>query len=371
MNGDGYADVIVGAPTNSTGAGYAQVYLGSAAGPSAVADATYTGAALYDGFGGSVAGAGDVDGDGFGDVIVGADGANAAYVFLGSTGTLDTTAAVTLTGEASGARFGASVAGIGDVDGDGYADVAVGDPDYMEYTGKVYVYTGASIGPSTTATTTWTADSAYNFFGVWVSGAGDTNGDGYADVIVGNYGDGATTYVGRAFVYEGSAAGLATAPVASWTGEADNDDFGICVSGAGDVNGDGLADVVVGASGHDSMRGRVYVFEGEADATDTAGADTGTGTSADTDTDTDTDSDTDTDTDTDTDSDTDTDTDADTDSDTDADSDTDTDTDTGSYSGRSIGCSCSTEERSPASIMGIALAVALAARRRTHAPERP
>ena len=104
------------------------------------------------------------------------------------------------------------------------------------------------------------------FFGYSVSTAGDVNWDGYSDVIVGAYGyDNGESNEGRAFVYHGSSTGLST--TLDWTGESNqaNACFGISVSTAGDVNGDGYSDVIVGANGYDNgetNEGCAFVYYG-------------------------------------------------------------------------------------------------------------
>jgi hypothetical protein len=155
------------------------------------------------------------------------------------------------------------------VNGDGYADVIVGAHGYdagSGVEGRAYVYHGSAAGLSSTAD--WTVEgNQYNCqLGKSVATAGDVNGDGYADVIVGAfiYSNGETNE-GRAYAYHGSASGLSTAP--AWTAESDqaNAQFGYSVGSAGDVNGDGYADVVVGArwydNGHDE-EGRAYLYYG-------------------------------------------------------------------------------------------------------------
>jgi hypothetical protein len=135
--------------------------------------------------------------------------------------------------------------------------------------GRAFVYLGSAAGLATTAA--WTAESnqAFALFGASVATAGDVNGDGYSDVIVGAYQyDNGQTDEGRAFVYLGSAAGLATTP--AWTAESDQASaaFGSSVATAGDVNGDGYGDVIVGAllSENDAQleEGQAFVYYGNA-----------------------------------------------------------------------------------------------------------
>jgi hypothetical protein len=266
VNGDGYADVAVGAPYYADYTGQVYVYLGGPGGLATTAATTLTGAAINDSFGFSVATAGDVNGDGYADVVVGAQSYNnntgRAYLFLGGASGLATTAATTLTGEATGNSFGGSVATAGDVNGDGYAEVVVAARDYSNATGRVYVFLGGASGLATTAATTLTGGAINDQFGCSVATAGDVNGDGYADVIVGAKGYNAGT--GRAFVFLGGASGLVTTAATTLAGEALSNQFGISVATAGDVNGDGYADVVIGAPGYHTGIGRAYVFLGGA-----------------------------------------------------------------------------------------------------------
>jgi hypothetical protein len=268
VNGDGYDDVIVGASEYSTRTGRVYVYAGSASGVSSTAATTLTGGATSNKFGYSVAGAGDVNGDGYDDVIVGAYGYSSntgrAYIYAGSASGVSTTAATTLTGGATNNYFGASVAGAGDVNGDGYDDVIVGAQGYSSNTGRADVYAGSASGVSTTAATTLTGGATNNYFGASVAGAGDVNGDGYDDVIVGAYFYASVT--GRADVYAGSASGVSSTASTTLTGGATSDRLGVSVAGAGDVNGDGYDDVIVGAYGYSSFTGRAYVYAGYADA---------------------------------------------------------------------------------------------------------
>ena len=274
VNDDGYDDAIVSAH-GSNDIGKAYVYLGSASGLRTTASWTATGEAAYDYFGKSVASAGDVNGDGYDDVIVGAYGNNnggndigKAYVYLGSTSGLRTTASWTATGEAAGDYFGKSAASTGDVNGDGYDDVIVGAHSNDiggSNAGKAYVYLGSASGLSTTVSWTATGEAAVDHFGSSVASAGDVNGDGYDDIIVGAYhnNDGGVG-AGKAYVYLGTASGLST--TAQWTvaGDAARDYFGKSVASAGDVNGDGYDDVIVGAHSNDgggSDAGKAYTYQ--------------------------------------------------------------------------------------------------------------
>ncbi len=290
VNGDGYDDVIVGAPRyrdGETEEGAAFVFLG---GPAGVASATPANAharivpdQALAGLGESVAGAGDVNGDGYDDVIVGAwyydvneTDEGAAFIFQGSAqgiaGGTPATAQTRFIGGQAGARMGNSVAGAGDVNGDGFADVIIGahDLDAGETDeGAAFVYLGSASGIAdgtpATAQARFEGNQAGAWMGVNVAGAGDVNGDGYDDVIVGarRYDDGETDE-GAAFVFYGSASGIPDGnPETARTRLEGNQAgawMGHAVAGAGDVNGDGYDDVIVGASHYDtgaSFMGRV------------------------------------------------------------------------------------------------------------------
>jgi len=233
VNGDGYADVIIGAflfDNGQTDEGRAFVYQGSASGlsltPIWAAESNQASAQ----FGISVGTAGDVNGDGYADVIVGAQNFDngqtnegRAFLYHGSATGLSATPGWTAESDQSSANFGYSVGTAGDVDGDGYADVIVGAHLFdngQTDEGRAFVYHGSSIGLS--ATPGWTAESDQTgaASGFYVGTAGVVNGDVYADLIVGAYlFDNGQTDEGRAFVYHGSASGLSIAP--AWSTEAE------------------------------------------------------------------------------------------------------------------------------------------------------
>jgi hypothetical protein len=272
VNGDGYADLVVGAAGGTTGRAY--VYLGGASGLGVTPSATLIGpddASMS--FGESVASAGDVDGDGYADVIVGATyvsgNVGAAYVFLGSASGLRTTAAARILGpELPDSQFGARVASAGDVDGDGYADVIVSAYQARSQTGTAHLYLGGPSGVATTPAVSLVGpDGANGRFGS-VASAGDVNGDGYGDVMIGAWG----TYAGSAYLYLGGASGLATTAAVALTGPDGiiGGTFGRAVACAGDVNGDGYADVVIGTESVSAGRGRADVYLGGPTALATA-----------------------------------------------------------------------------------------------------
>ncbi len=260
VNGDGYSDVIVGAYTYDNGEtdeGRAYVYHGGSSGPSSSPDWVAESDQAESYFGRYVSSAGDVNGDGYSDVIVsayyydnGQTDEGRVFVYHGSSSGLSSSPDWVAESNQAGPRFGRCVSTAGDVNGDGYSDVIVGAYRYDNGEtdeGRVYVYHGGSSGLSSSPD--WVAESnqSYAYFGYSVS-AGDVNGDGYSDVIVGAYGyDNGETNEGRVFVYHGSPSGLSSSP--SWTAESDKPGacFGVDVSTANDVNGDGYSDVIVGA----------------------------------------------------------------------------------------------------------------------------
>ena len=236
------------------------------------ADIAMTGAASADRFGTSVGPAGDVNGDGFDDWIVGAYGndatgadAGAAYIYFGGPGA-DAVADVVLTGVAVGDNFGFAVRTAGDVNHDGYDDVVVGaryGDGGTTNSGTAYVFFG---GPTMNATIdlTLAGELAGDYFGCSVGTAGDVNNDGYADVIVGAsqaLTAPSGTMVGKAYLYLGGASPNAVADLMMSNGDHLGEYFGASVGTAGDMNGDGYDDVIIGALGH-STTGRPDVGAG-------------------------------------------------------------------------------------------------------------
>ncbi len=270
VNGDGFEDIIIGAYQNDAGgmdAGRAYIYFGGSAMDS-IPDLILTGEYANDVFGASVASAGDVNGDGFGDIIIGAShndagGTDAGRVYIYFGGALmDDTADVIITGTVPNNFFGQVVTGAGDVNGDGFDDVLASAPFDNSVTGITYIYYGGTSMdaiPDVTMTGVNPGDS----FGGPLASAGDVNGDSFADVLIGAY-DAFSNSTGKAYIYFGGVSMDSTADVVM-NGEMTPDHFGVSVSSAGDVNGDGYSDVIIGSLDNDAGgtdAGRAYIFLG-------------------------------------------------------------------------------------------------------------
>ena len=279
VDGDGYDDVLVGAPGYEdvgVPGGRAYLFHGSPAGLAGTAAWTASGVATGDGFGTAVASAGDVDGDGFADAIVGVPGHDVTSdegrvsLFFGSAAGLAATAGWSAEGSGAGAALGSAVASAGDVNADGFADVLAGAPGFnggLSEEGGAFVWHGGSAGPSLAPDWSATGGQADAHFGAAV-GSGDANGDGASDVVVGAPDfDDTLAGEGRAWLYPGSPAGLAL--VATWSVDGDQTDaaLGTAVAGIGDVNGDGYGELLVGAPGRSlgqANEGQAFAFLGSA-----------------------------------------------------------------------------------------------------------
>jgi len=305
VNGDGIDDIIIGArgsdPGGDSRAGEAYVVFGSKSGFGSSIDlATLDGSNGFrlDGIdaddlsGAAVSAAGDVNGDGIDDIIIGApdadpDGmgqAGESYVVFGSNagfgasldlGSLDGSNGFRVTGTDGADRSGASVSGVGDVNGDGVDDFIVSalraSPGFIDRSGANYVIFGSTTGfPASFDPDTLNGSNGFrldgvdprDFSGQSVSGAGDVNGDGFDDIIIGTSfadPDGKIS-AGESYVVFGSDTGFnASLDLSRLNGSNGfridgidtGDASGRSVSSAGDVNGDGFDDIIIGASSGD------------------------------------------------------------------------------------------------------------------------
>jgi len=353
INGDGFDDLIIGAYRNHNGAiydaGEAIVVFGKAGGFTDIDVSTMVvgtdgfrirGGRAYDLSGSSVSAAGDVNGDGFDDLIIGArggdgvgdirNGAGDAIVIFGKAGgfgNIDIATMVvgtdgfTIFGVDAGDSAGRSVSSAGDINGDGVDDLIIG-ADFGRGPGNLTASVGEAIivfGKSGSFTNVDAAASDFvssgigfrifggdssDRLGVAVSSAGDVNGDGFDDLIVGAYyGDGPAngrSNAGEAFVIFGKAGGFANIDLSATLAPADgfrifgadgNDRAGAAVSSAGDIDGDGFDDLIIGAREGDGPAGTrstageaIVIFGGDFTSgvvhLGTDGDDTLTGTSA-------------------------------------------------------------------------------------------
>jgi len=310
INGDGHLDIIIGAYSQNSNkgvvyviyggptSGFKNIDTGSPALNPATTGFTITGKTAGDYLGYRASRAGDINNDGYDDIIIGAIGFSssrgAAYVIYGgpissnidlSTTTLDpATTGFMIKGENTGDQFGYSVNPAGDINKDNYDDIIIGAPLRNSVQGASYVIYG---GPksslpnldlsSTTLNPTLTGftikgNVVGDIFGRWGNTAGDVNGDGYDDIIIGAFRYG--SWKGAAYLIYGREKSLlsnidlgSTSLDPSTTGftiigENNNDRLGVSVGPAGDINDDGYDDILVGAANYKSAAGAVYVIYG-------------------------------------------------------------------------------------------------------------
>jgi hypothetical protein len=247
VNGDGVEDFIVGAPGNSAGgngAGRAYVYSGA---DTALLH-SFTGQAAGENFGWSAAAAGDVDGDGTGDLIVGGPGSGAgmARVYSGATGAQ----LHALAGPGAGARFGAVVAGIGDVNGDGRSDLLIGAEGAAGGSGQAFVVSGM-----TGATLRTHTGSSGSLFGYGLGALGDVTGDGVPDYAIGG-GSGVGGLVEARSGADGTL--LYTVTAIATSGQIGF----IWIDAVGDIDGDATPDFFAADINDSSNRGRAHLISG-------------------------------------------------------------------------------------------------------------
>jgi hypothetical protein len=194
-------------------------------------------------FGTSVANAGDLNNDGYTDLVIGAYGANKAFVYFGGPG-FDGTSDLSITDHTGESYFGTSVANAGDLNNDGYTDLVIG----AHIAKKAFVYFGGP-GFDGTSDLSITDHTGESYFGTPVANAGDLNNDGHTDLVIGAYG------ANKAFVYFGGPGfdGTSDVTIDDHTAEGS---FGASAANAGDLNNDGHTDLVIGA--HIANKAFVY-----------------------------------------------------------------------------------------------------------------
>jgi len=264
------------------GVGEARLFLGSADGLSPTPAWTAEGGGGWSYFGGRLNGAGDVNADGYDDFIVSAyffDGTYSqegrVFLYLGSANGPASTPAWTAEGDQANSHFGESLASAGDVNADGFDDVVIGAPEFnngLSNEGRATLYYGSASGLNSSPGWTAYGNNYAAAFGNSVDSAGDVNADGYNDVIVGAPGfsdesdpNNIKLSAGKAFVYLGSASGLTTEAAWAVVGDQEQAHFGDSVNSAGDINDDGNDEWAVGAPDYDrgeSNEGIAVVYSG-------------------------------------------------------------------------------------------------------------
>ncbi len=285
VNGDGNDDFIVGVPSHSSSAGSAYLFLG----PVSAEDSLDDGAVIIDGgssgelLGTAVLLAGDLDGDGYDDYLAGApyagtltDTAGDAYLFMGSAdpavgGDLSSSDADAIyTGVGMGNQAGNTLAGPGDLTGDGHDDLLIAAPGATVQRGVVYLISDASSGLQSleSAAHSWTGEDAGDYAGLALAGAGDVNGDGTPDILVGSYiNDRSGTEAGSAYLVHGPGTDIDEIEdgAAIITGISSGDRSSWALDGAGDTNDDGYDDLLIGAymrDGDETDGGAAYLLLG-------------------------------------------------------------------------------------------------------------
>lgn len=288
INGDGYTDFLVGTPAG----GIFRVYIFHSTGSNGIASVNASAANTIltgesgGGFG-YMSSLKDVNGDGFADVVTSGIGYNSSqgrvYIFQsrGSSGIATqnaTTANTIFTGETTGNSFGRSNL-VEDINGDGFLDLIVGANSYTSNQGRAYIF----ISPGSSGFTNLSATAANTIItGETSSQLGqsilclDLNLDGFSDCIISGH-----TYnssQGRAYIFQSTnSSGIATASATAantiYTGETVSDQFTSAI-GSGDFNGDGYPDIVISSAAYNSTQGRVYVIQTNSNITSITSANT-------------------------------------------------------------------------------------------------
>ncbi|MBK6876377.1 MAG: FG-GAP repeat protein [Ignavibacteria bacterium] len=221
-----------------------------------VADIILTGETTGRYLGESVSSA-DFNKDGFSDVLVGEPGYNSntgrAHIFFGGA-IMNNIPDVTMTGESNNSYFGMVSSSADDVNGDSYPDVIVSAMNYGGETGRAYIYYG---GSSMNNAVDLTLNGENGHFGSWTA-AGDMNGDGYSDVIIGAYRYGSDDR-GKVYLYHGGNP-MNNSPDLIFLGKESGSLLGNTLAGVGDLNKDGYSDIIL----PEATKGRAYVHFGGA-----------------------------------------------------------------------------------------------------------
>ncbi|TXT62657.1 MAG: hypothetical protein BAJALOKI1v1_880006 [Promethearchaeota archaeon] len=296
VNNDNYDDFLIGAPSYNRSKGKTYLFFGRSSGWSldmniSSANASFIGEDQFDRSGRSIAGAGDINNDSYDDIIIGANtpsGVGEIYLLFGnesqhfSVNMSLSDANASFIGEENQDQAGASVAGAGDINNDGFSDIIIGAPYYdgsSTNIGKTYIFFGNDSESDWTidmslsnANASFLGESEEDYLGFSVAGAGDVNNDNYDDIIMSAYGyDASAGNEGKIYLIFGNNSesdweknmniGISDA---SFVGEYQVDEVGIIISTAGDVNNDGYADFLIGSESYENgdLTGKAYLIFG-------------------------------------------------------------------------------------------------------------
>ncbi len=258
VNGDGYQDLLVGANLEDSGgdaAGKCYLYFGGMT-PDSIPDLTFTGVEGEQ-FGLTVSGGGDINGDGFSDIAIHApgppDSSGKIYIFFGSY-SMDSLPDLVLSGAPSEHHFGRAIALDGDLNNDNYDDLVAGAPESADSAGAVYLYLGGN-SPDCSADLTIHGEQSGDFFGDMISTGGDVNGDGIDDMIVGApRNDDAAILAGKAYLYLGGTP-MDSLPDMQITGSSIGDAFGSAGDILSDINGDSIDEILISSPYFNNING--------------------------------------------------------------------------------------------------------------------
>ena len=263
VNGDGYDDLLVGASQWNNGTGRAYLYYGGT-NMDTTPDKIFTGQTAADLFGDGGAALGDINGDNYYDVLVGAPGHRGGaqdgrvYIFYGGPD-MDEVADLTLDGESGGGGYYGATIVTGDVNNDSYEDVVVTAILMNSQKGRAYLYYGGD-PMDNTCDLTFDGENATDWFGRKAYIGDSVNDDNYADLLIGARKFPDSLSRGRAYLYYGGSP-MNNISDMTFTGQNDGDQFGegLCIV---DLDNDSYADAIVSAPVYNSYQGRIYLYYG-------------------------------------------------------------------------------------------------------------
>jgi hypothetical protein len=281
INHDRYNDIIVGAEGWNEGTGEVRLYLGSATGLHTSPIWVWRGDNKGDWFGHAVAGAGDLNNDNEPDFAVGApfatagDGSGKVYIFYGTPNLWELKVGAVLIGKMLQSYYGLSIRLNGDVDNDGFSDLIISAPDSVGSqgnTGRVELWLGSEHGidddPDAEPNWAFDGESDSAHLGFSIAFLGDVNWDGFDDVAIGapHHTSDDKVERGKVYIFFGRKGGFSNTPSVVETGKNSGDQLSKGLANAGDVDGDGYNDVIVGAPYVDGINGvdsgELYLFHG-------------------------------------------------------------------------------------------------------------